>query len=892
MILTKFAAIRFAIVSSEPIDTSSKSESLGNNSEPLVSQSDSAYPTEPERKSKSKWLLLLLLLIALGGGVGGYWMMQPGSGVSDLLQGIAELTYTNRRVESRRAGTIEWNAAQLHEDLFEGDAVKTNANASALIEFTDDEQIRLGEQALIIIRGSYRRQALRAEGASDEAELEIINGFVETKTKAVELTVNLPQGQATVKPSEQQENLVYWRVRSGEDSEVAVVRGAVAASINGQAVKAEAGDVIAASPKGTVKVVKREEMTLAPLPTINRPENGSIHPVLPGYSSRSVFFQWAGYSKESRLQIARDPDFQQAVFDGAADSSSKLVKGLQDGNYFWRLTLVGDGSFRRTPAQKFSVASLDGKGVNGALGEAHQLTVKKFDRGTTLVRDGKPQSLTAVTKMQANDVIRTKPGTQAIFSPSSPKLLANSSGYSPIEVLPYSSLKLNQVRQLPGQLNYVDSTLEHGQVKLRYDPSALNEEKTEPGRGRPEQNVYQLSTSEQSLPFSAEQYAPIGVSEVLISKTKPNETMLTVLKGSYTLPKSDVESQSTNSSSLPEVESSPKVRAGQSLVWSSSGSGHGAGLSEGVKVVERPIGVPVAFGQTTKIVPPLVQPLGAVSGIAAAAGTLVSLVSPKASSSTTSSRADRTFQVAQQPNFAGGRTYRNVSSVLPVTLDKPGNYYWRYRDGRGPWSEVSSLNYSPSARLNDLSSPSDRDTFQVPLQKPVVKVPYQGKPPQLRWVWPKDSSAAAYQVELFTSRKAVKPLFQSVRTTDQKIIAVVDALGLGTYWWRLLRFDFRGRTLGSSKLRRLDVAWSKKLPAFSVMEPSNNFVTSAQDVLLRGRANGEGGLKVNQTKIIIQENGIFAHRYPLRVGKNDLLFSFQDEQGIVTKVNYLIFRDK
>jgi hypothetical protein len=68
----------------------------------------------------------------------------------------------------RPAGAAQWQKAQLRQELFGGDTVRTGANSRAAILCMDESQIRLNQHTVLTLKSvvrSRRRPRPRKRGA-------------------------------------------------------------------------------------------------------------------------------------------------------------------------------------------------------------------------------------------------------------------------------------------------------------------------------------------------------------------------------------------------------------------------------------------------------------------------------------------------------------------------------------------------------------------------------------------------------------------------------------------------------------------------------------------------------------------------------------------------------
>ena len=123
---------------------------------------------------------------------------------------VAKIIYLHGQVEVSRADNQTWESAQINQDLYAGDAVKTGALSRAAILCVDESQIKLNEYTILALKSaapSPRLQAAARLAAAPEAALshyDVPQGeiWLRNKNEKFRFEVKTPTVSAAIRGTE------------------------------------------------------------------------------------------------------------------------------------------------------------------------------------------------------------------------------------------------------------------------------------------------------------------------------------------------------------------------------------------------------------------------------------------------------------------------------------------------------------------------------------------------------------------------------------------------------------------------------------------------------------------------------------------------------------------
>ena len=248
---------------------------------------------------------------------------------------LALLTRVTRRVRDRPADAVAWRDARSGERLGEQHTVQTLARSGAGITFEKRSRLQLGENSLVVIKDNERRRGFRRPGAS----LVLLGGHVSGSVSGSEddarpLDIVTVGGTTQIRGDEESPAEFNVKVNDDESTTYAIYAGTARVT--------SAGETISVGPDEWVTVRPNEIPGLpVPIPSPPRPRSPDDGATLThGVVAGEVDFSWSGDDVISgyRLVVARDPGFDDVVFDGELRRPHFAHGNLGAGRYFWRVS--------------------------------------------------------------------------------------------------------------------------------------------------------------------------------------------------------------------------------------------------------------------------------------------------------------------------------------------------------------------------------------------------------------------------------------------------------------------------------------------------------------------------------------------------------------------------
>jgi len=246
---------------------------------------------------------------------------------------IAELGDVNRDVKIRPADSVAWADAEIGAPVNNRDAVQTFANSRARIDFTTNNNLRMGQNSLVIFSSSVADPFLQRRDPAVVVMEGQLDGSVNSDYGT--FAVALPAGLAVLSADESG-NAADFKLSVNPDgsSTIALYAGQAGVEIGGKHYQLGANSALTVAEDGRTTGVKR-------LP--NRP---SVR--LPGRDAVARFrdmpprvkFEWGPVvgAQKYRLELARDRNFEKILVDENLNDTSFTHGNLSAGEYFWRVS--------------------------------------------------------------------------------------------------------------------------------------------------------------------------------------------------------------------------------------------------------------------------------------------------------------------------------------------------------------------------------------------------------------------------------------------------------------------------------------------------------------------------------------------------------------------------
>lgn len=298
-------------------------------------------------------ILNLIFPVSTGGGMSaaefrkliardrtGEVAASPASGA----QPAAALTVIHREVKTRRAADIAWSAALAGARLGDGDAVQTNREGSAQIDFGESQRFQLGQSSLLVVR----QRAESPSGSEDQPSLIVMAGeLFGTVTadagagggaKPVSVVASGSTARFVSGPGKE---AARFRVVVGPDrsSTLAVFAGAAEVSAGNRTVRVQANQAVTLD---STRGISAPEVLLTS-PLLRDPADGAV------YTYRElpprIRLAWSGPPVAAyRVLVGRDRNFARVVLDQRVESTTLLCGSLSEGAYFWTVTVASDAA--------------------------------------------------------------------------------------------------------------------------------------------------------------------------------------------------------------------------------------------------------------------------------------------------------------------------------------------------------------------------------------------------------------------------------------------------------------------------------------------------------------------------------------------------------------------
>jgi tetratricopeptide (TPR) repeat protein len=134
-------------------------------------------------------------------------------------------------VQVRRAGAMQWEPARLHQELYEGDALRTGSASQAAVLCIDESQVRLNERTLLILKSVAPSPRLRpaevtpaAPKAPATSIYQVPQGeiWLRNKREKFQFELETPAATATIRGTE-------INIRVGQDgaARVTLLEGSI-----------------------------------------------------------------------------------------------------------------------------------------------------------------------------------------------------------------------------------------------------------------------------------------------------------------------------------------------------------------------------------------------------------------------------------------------------------------------------------------------------------------------------------------------------------------------------------------------------------------------------------------------------------------------------------------
>lgn len=255
-------------------------------------------------------------------------------GIGSLGSFIAHLGDVRREVKIRPADSIAWSDASEGAIVHNRDAVQTFSRSRARVDFTTDNELRIGQNSLIVFRSGAADPFL---GRNDPAVVVMdgeLSGTVNADYGA--FAVRFPAGLVELTAADQSAGAVNFRVGVNPDksSTISILSGQADVNVAGEHYRVSASEGLTISQDGRTAGAR----ALPSSPSIRSPGNNAIAKFVA--DPPRVGFRWGVVpgAQNYRLEIAEDLEFEEILVDEYLDEPQFTHGNLSSGDYFWRIS--------------------------------------------------------------------------------------------------------------------------------------------------------------------------------------------------------------------------------------------------------------------------------------------------------------------------------------------------------------------------------------------------------------------------------------------------------------------------------------------------------------------------------------------------------------------------
>ncbi len=256
-----------------------------------------------------------------------------GDAVDGFGEFIAKLGEVNREVKIRQANSIAWTDAKKGTTVNDRDAVQTFANSRARVDFTTDNELRIGQNSLVVFSSSVVDPFLQRQDPAVIVMEGQLDGSVNSDYGS--FAVALPAGLAFLRADESGTDADFkLSVNPDGSSTIALYAGHADVDLGGNKYQLDANQALTVAEDGRATGVK----DLPALPNVLSPRRDAVA----SYRDMPprVKFEWTPVAgaQNYRLELARDRNFEEILVDEYLNGTTFTHGNLPAGEYFWRVS--------------------------------------------------------------------------------------------------------------------------------------------------------------------------------------------------------------------------------------------------------------------------------------------------------------------------------------------------------------------------------------------------------------------------------------------------------------------------------------------------------------------------------------------------------------------------
>lgn len=257
-----------------------------------------------------------------------------GSSVGKIGNFIAHLGDIRREVKIRPADSIAWSNASEGTTVHNRDAIQTFSRSRARVDFTRDNELRIGQNSLVVFRSGAADPFLERRDPAVVVMSGELTGTVNADYGA--LGVQFPAGLVELTATDQSGPAVEFRVGTNPDgsSTIAIYSGQANVNIAGEHYRVSANQGLTIAEDGSTSGAR----TLPSSPLIRAPQDNAVAKYLAAPPRVSFLWDRLPGVHHYRLEIAADPGFEEILADEYLVEPSFTHGNLSSGDYFWRMS--------------------------------------------------------------------------------------------------------------------------------------------------------------------------------------------------------------------------------------------------------------------------------------------------------------------------------------------------------------------------------------------------------------------------------------------------------------------------------------------------------------------------------------------------------------------------
>jgi hypothetical protein len=246
---------------------------------------------------------------------------------------VAKLGEVSREVKIRPADSIAWTNAKIGSPVNNRDAVQTFANSRARIDFTTDNDLRIGQNSLVIFSSSTADPFLQRRDPAVIVVEGQLDGSVNSDFGS--FAVALPAGTAVLSADESG-NAADFKLSVNPDgsSTIAMYAGRADVDVGNKNYQLEANDALTVADDGRTTGVRQ----VPDQPSVRSPRRDSVAKFRD--MPPRVKFEWGPVAgaQNYRLELAKDRKFEEILVDENLNDTAFTHGNLPAGEYFWRIS--------------------------------------------------------------------------------------------------------------------------------------------------------------------------------------------------------------------------------------------------------------------------------------------------------------------------------------------------------------------------------------------------------------------------------------------------------------------------------------------------------------------------------------------------------------------------